>query len=186
MVEPGNPGVDGGMGIDGSTHGSDVVRADVAVGNGLPFVQMAVGSLSSCSIRSDTSLWCWGNNTYGQLRVSGATDRLTPVEVSGLLGLPFRAGKPMLAHFAPMAYIAGATTAPRTGRRHDHHVESADRGSERPLAKRFGRAKDQTCAIKADTSLWCWGDNTNGQLGTGNTVPSTDPLQVTGTGWSQV
>jgi alpha-tubulin suppressor-like RCC1 family protein len=44
----------------------------------------------------------------------------------------------------------------------------------------------QTCAIKQDGTLWCWGDNTNGTLGTGDTNPSAVPFQVTGQGWSQV
>jgi hypothetical protein len=44
----------------------------------------------------------------------------------------------------------------------------------------------QTCAIAQDTSLWCWGANTNGELGTGNTVSSGVPVQVAGQGWSQV
>jgi alpha-tubulin suppressor-like RCC1 family protein len=44
----------------------------------------------------------------------------------------------------------------------------------------------QTCAVKTDSSLWCWGDNTNGQLGNGNTLGTKAPTQVAGTGWAQV
>jgi alpha-tubulin suppressor-like RCC1 family protein len=36
------------------------------------------------------------------------------------------------------------------------------------------------CLVKQDNTLWCWGSNTNGQLGIGAiTPPKTTPVQVT-------
>jgi hypothetical protein len=54
-----------------------------AAGSGVPFVQVAVGGQSTCAIRSDASLWCWGGNTYGQLLLPSTFNRLTPVGGSG-------------------------------------------------------------------------------------------------------
>jgi alpha-tubulin suppressor-like RCC1 family protein len=42
-----------------------------------------------------------------------------------------------------------------------------------------------TCGIRADTSLWCWGSNGNGELGDGSGFDQTTPVEVS-TGWATV
>ena len=43
---------------------------------------------------------------------------------------------------------------------------------------------DHTCARKADGTLWCWGHNQSGQLGTGSPPRTMSPVQVTALGAS--
>jgi alpha-tubulin suppressor-like RCC1 family protein len=44
-----------------------------------------------------------------------------------------------------------------------------------------------TVAVRADGTLWTWGDNSQGQLGNGSQVNSSVPVQVgTGTSWANV
>jgi alpha-tubulin suppressor-like RCC1 family protein len=38
---------------------------------------------------------------------------------------------------------------------------------------------NSTCAIKSNGTLWCWGDNSYGQLGNGSTDASLVPAQST-------
>ncbi|MGN6161025.1 MAG: RCC1 domain-containing protein [Marmoricola sp.] len=46
---------------------------------------------------------------------------------------------------------------------------------------------DDTCAIKIDHSLWCWGYDSNGEAGQGGTAQYNAPVQVLpGTHWSTV
>ena len=37
---------------------------------------------------------------------------------------------------------------------------------------------DFTCAVASSGRLWCWGDNTYGQLGIGSTVQQNSPMAV--------
>jgi alpha-tubulin suppressor-like RCC1 family protein len=43
---------------------------------------------------------------------------------------------------------------------------------------------DHTCALRADDTIRCWGENVLGQLGTGNTVASLTPVAVANTAGS--
>jgi alpha-tubulin suppressor-like RCC1 family protein len=46
---------------------------------------------------------------------------------------------------------------------------------------------DFTAAVKTDGTLWAWGANGNGQLGQGNAINRSSPVQVGAlTNWSQV
>jgi Regulator of chromosome condensation (RCC1) repeat len=43
-----------------------------------------------------------------------------------------------------------------------------------------------SCAIGAGESLWCWGDNSYGQLGASTPATSSTPLQLTNVGWAKL
>ena len=45
---------------------------------------------------------------------------------------------------------------------------------------RIAAGGDHTCGIRAGGTLWCWGDNSDGQLGLGNRTAQDRPRQVTG------
>src|SRR5205807_221449 len=37
---------------------------------------------------------------------------------------------------------------------------------------------DSSCAVRADHTLWCWGNNAHGQIGNNTIVASTTPIQA--------
>ena len=175
------PGIDGGVLVDSGAS----TKLDGPSASGAPFTLVAAGGHSTCATRSDTSLWCWGSNTYSQLRLSGTSNRLIPTEVSATSWTAVACGQTDACGIRTdgtmscwgnngSGQLGAATTAaePRT--------EVA--GTWQAIAP----GSYQSCGIQTDTTLWCWGDNTNGQLGTGNTVATSVPTQIPGTGWSQV
>jgi alpha-tubulin suppressor-like RCC1 family protein len=184
---PGSSGSsDGGQSgdVDGGIAGTSELGA---AGSGVPFVQVAVGKESTCAIRSDSSLWCWGGNSNNQLLLPGTSNRLTPVAVgAGALWNQVACGQSHSCGTSNQAALScwGNNGTGQLGAVPASAGEQVDvpGGPWQSVATGLY----QTCAIKQDGTLWCWGDNTNGTLGTGDTKPSSVPVQVTGQGWSQV
>ena len=56
-------------------------------------IALAAGSYHSLALKSDGTVWAWGRNYYGQLGDGSTTNRLTPVQVSGLTGVIALAGQ---------------------------------------------------------------------------------------------
>jgi len=50
-------------------------------------VAIAGGGFHSLALRSDGTVWAWGENDTGELGDGSATNRATPVQVSGLTGV---------------------------------------------------------------------------------------------------
>jgi alpha-tubulin suppressor-like RCC1 family protein len=183
---PGSSGsVDGGQSGDADPGTTDP-SAQAAAGSGVPFAQVAVGKQSTCAIRSDGSLWCWGSNTYGQLLLPSTFNRLTPVAVgAGSIWNQVACGQ---SHSCAVSNQAALSCWGNNGSGQLGALPAAAGQAEVPGGpwQSVATGLYQTCAIKQDGTLWCWGDNTNGTLGTGDTNSSAVPVQVTGQGWSQV
>ena len=54
-------------------------------GNGLPFVQVSVGTQHTCGVTPESRAFCWGNNGAGQLGDGTKTQRRLPVPVAGAM-----------------------------------------------------------------------------------------------------
>src|SRR5437764_5047032 len=50
-------------------------------------IAIAGGGNHSLALKSDGTVWAWGYNVYGQLGDGTTTNRLTPVQVSGVSGV---------------------------------------------------------------------------------------------------
>jgi alpha-tubulin suppressor-like RCC1 family protein len=115
----------------GNSSPTTVPTQVTAVGNSV--LSVATGGTHSCAVMADATVWCWGDNNFGQLGLGDLNPRFTPTQID-----------PSTLSSVTAIYTGG------------HH----------------------TCATKGDNTLWCWGDNRMGQLGTGDTNPRSTPMQV--------
>jgi len=173
--------------IDGGVKDSGPGADQAATTVGAPYGQVTLGMQNTCALRADSSLWCWGSNSYGQIHLSSTSSRLTPVQVPGAAWGQVASGQ---THSCAVR-VDGTLSC--WGNNASGQLGAATVGLNMVQAEVAGgpwqsvsTGSYQTCAIKADNTLWCWGDNTNGQLGVGDTLQKNSPTQVVGQGFGQV
>ena len=131
----------GELGDDANTNSAAPVAVDTSgVLTGTTLTQVSSGYSHTCALDAAGKAYCWGLDSYGQLGDGNTTNSSAPVAVdtSGVL-----AGK-------TLTQITAGVVA--------------------------------TCALDAAGAVYCWGRNSFGELGTGNTASSTVPVAVNTSG----
>ncbi|MGO8674134.1 MAG: choice-of-anchor tandem repeat GloVer-containing protein, partial [Capsulimonadaceae bacterium] len=140
------------------------------------------GGSNGLALRSDGTVWSWGDNSDGQLGNGTTTSSLVPVQVSGLAGVTSIA---MGGNFCLVLRSDGTVWAwgwnnygelgNGTTTQSDVPVQVPGLTGVTTIACGGG----QSLILKSDGTLWTWGMNLYGELGIGSTVNSLVPVQVT-------
>ena len=183
-------GVYGQLGDNTTTSKSSPVQT---ISGGLNWSQVACGYYHTAAIKTDGTLWVWGDNTFGGLGTNNTTRLSSPVQtITG--GTNWK------------QVVCGkyTTTAIKT----DGTLWSCgynDRGQlgDGTLVNRsspvqvygaginwssLASTSYTTAAIKTDGTLWSWGYNGNGELGDNSTTNRSSPVQTIagGTNWKSI
>ncbi len=131
----------------------------------------------TCVIKTDGKIFCWGDNTYGQVGNNSATQKIySPVEVSGdMRWASVSAGEShtcAIEKDTNKIFCWGYNNKGQLG-------DSSLSNSRIPVEifgdktwKKVVSGGFHTCAIDSDNKAFCWGSNSHSQLG----VPDNDPF----------
>jgi alpha-tubulin suppressor-like RCC1 family protein len=185
-------GMNDAMQIGDGATGTHFSAANVA-GLG-DVVEVGVGRSYGCARRSAGDITCWGANTSGQLGDGTVVAKSTPsTTVTGLTATPialYVASSHACALFPGgvgrcwgsnvFRQLGDGTTTDRSAAVAMPVTQIAQIA---PSGYTVGQySGGATCALRTDGSVWCWGSNDFGQLGTGNTTttPTSTAVQVAG------
>lgn len=146
-------------------------------------VQVSAGWKHAVALRSDGTVWTWGDNTYGQIgnAITSTVGISVPFQVAGLSNVTAVSGGD---RFTAILKADGTVwTWGWNGFGQLGDGTNIDRST--PVQVKglynviFIAARDyHTLAIKSDGSVWAWGSGDNGELGDNMTADSTIPVQV--------
>lgn len=144
---------------------------------------LSAGIENTCAIQINGSLWCWGRAENG-ITGPGSTNQTTPIQ----LGDSTLDWEKISVNRNHACAIRSDASLWCWGRNEIGEVSFNDiDGSNITAPRKYGSDTWETisvgfrytCAINTDGELWCWGLNSNGQLGDGTTTDRSDPVQVT-------
>jgi alpha-tubulin suppressor-like RCC1 family protein len=144
---------------------------------------VAVGDDHSCALKTDGTVWCWGDNSLGQLGHGCFCVYSTPVDVIGMtstVAITAGTGHSCALDSGGQAWCWGDNLHGELGdgTTQIRNAPVAVTGLAGVVAIDIGSA--HACAALAGGTVWCWGDNTHGQLGDTTPAQSATPIQVPG------
>ena len=172
----------GQLGNNSTTDSSTPVGV---YGLGSKVKNITSGYLHSCALTTNGRVWCWGNNTYGQLGNNSTTNSARPVAVAGL-GRGVRAID--AGWFDTCAITARGAVKCWGNNSYGQLGNNTTTSSLTPVqvhgltrgAKAVSASYFHTCAITAKGAAKCWGNNSWGELGDNTANESARPVGVYG------
>ena len=157
--------------------------AKTVVGLGGGIKEVVSGSRFSCALMLDTTIRCWGENTYGQLGDDSNSDSNTPVVVqyNWRLGggdadtfIDIDAGQNHACGVTDSGsvYCWGHNSQGQLGNDSSSDRSSAvqvvdDNGDNLRNIMKVSTGQQHSCALTYGGNVYCWGNNDYGQLGLG-------------------
>ena len=161
---------------------------------GTNWKQVSGGNQHTAAIKTDGTLWVWGNGSYGRLGNAVTTNASTPVTT-------FAGGNNWKQVECGSLHTAAIKTDGTlwTWGRNNANLQlgtNATTNASTPVTtfaggtnwKQVSAGGYHTAAIKTDGTLWTWGFGGNGLLGNNDTIDRFTPVTTSagGTNWKQV
>jgi len=159
------------------------------VSNGYNWRSVSLGQFHSAAIKTDGSLWLWGENFRGQLGNNSTADQSSPIQtVSGgtnwrsiSLGTRRSAGIKTNGSLWLWGYNTYGALGTNNSTCYSSPVQTVSGGYN---WRSVSLGSSHSAAIKTDGSLWLWGQGSGGRLGNNCTTSRSSPVQTVSGGYN--
>ena len=174
-------GEGGASGLGDTTHRSSPVQL---VGQWKSGPRNTGHSGAGAFLRSDGSLFVWGENSAGNLGLSDTINRSSPVQLGGTWVKTNALYRTFALTASGALWGSGHNSLGQLGLGDNIHRSSP---VQTPGTWSDFANSGHTLAIRPDGSLWGWGanDSGQGQFGVGDTIRRSSPVQILGT-WLKI
>jgi len=145
------------------------------------------------SIKSDGTLWAWGENTFGALgqnNQGNPTNQSSPIQIGSdttwsSVGGGYRHGTAVKTDGTLWSW--GYNYHGLLGQNNETHYSSPVQVGSDTNWSSVASGNVYTYGRKTDGTLWAWGNNANGTLGQNSSQNAnrSSPVQIPGTNWSE-
>ncbi len=156
-----------------------------AIGMSSGVVDITAGGFHTCALLAGGSVKCWGANWHGQLGDGTKSQSLTPVTVLGLGGpvVDIAAGKfhtcALLATSGVQCWGYNVHGEVGDGTTIERHAPRDVLGMSSGVAA-LAVGGLHSCVLRTVGDVFCWGENSQGQLGNGTLDNQDQPTLVIG------
>jgi alpha-tubulin suppressor-like RCC1 family protein len=174
-----------GQGASGELgDGGGVARStlEVVAGIPIPVTDLALGDSHTCVVASGGAVWCWGANASGQLGDGTTFSRALPGAVSGIDD-----AIAVVAGGAFTCALRATHTVACWGKNTSGELGQGASGEPVLLPAAIPQLADvdlltaadrHACAATPAGELYCWGSNSQGELGDGTSTDRSLPTRV--------
>lgn len=160
------------------------------VGSSTNWASVNSASRFMLAVKTDNTLWGWGQNAYGQIGTGNLTTYSNPKQIGALTNWSSVSSRNLSTSYASTLAIKTNNTLWGWGRNGYGSIglgNTTSYSSPKQVGAlsnwstvAFGGSSSNgfTISVKTDGTLWTWGNNNFGQLGSGTTTSRSSPAQV--------
>ena len=146
---------------------------------------ISAGGMHSLALKSNGTVWGWGDGSSGQLGNSSTAEHHTPVQTTATnLGAAtaISAGSTFSEALKSdgTVWTWGANSKGQLGNNATGLQSAPVQVSSLTGATAISAGFQHALAVKSNGTVWAWGLNANGELGNNSTTDSRVPVQVSG------
>jgi alpha-tubulin suppressor-like RCC1 family protein len=157
------------------------ISSPAQIGTSSTWTRVSCGYKNTFAIKSNGTLWSWGENVFGNLGLNDTTNRSSPVQV-GALSL-WRLVSSSSVNAAAIQtngtlWAWGFNASGAIGNNSTINQSSPVQVGALSIWTQIAVGDQYMLALQSNGTLWSWGSNIAGQLGLSNTTNRSSPVQV--------